>query len=170
MKLLGINDISLRVDKEVLEKDKEFQKSSDKSRESLNRLSRDEITQKQKEFMKKIEPDEKVKIKKTEKAKKKSTEMITAEFLEDEIPLSEIADRRVVNQETIVSHIEKLIEEKKCPDIEYLKREIKRSEFDSILEAFEATKTKTLSPVFNYLIKKKKRTPYLKIRLVRLFL
>ena len=59
---------------------------------------------------------------------------------------------------------------KNCPDITYLKRELKRSELDDILEAFRKTKTTTLSPVYNLLMKQKKKPSYLKIRLARLFL
>ena len=96
--------------------------------------------------------------------------MLTKELLEQELPLSEIADRRVVTPETIISHIEKLREKKQCPDVDYLKRELRRGEFDDIVEAFETVKTETLAPIYNYLAKHKKKSTYLKIRLVRLFL
>ena len=58
----------------------------------------------------------------------------------------------------------------KCPDITYLKKELKRSEMDDILAAFKKCKTTTLSPVYNLMIKEKKKTTYLKIRIARLFL
>ena len=66
--------------------------------------------------------------------------------------------------------IDDLLEKNKCPDIQYLRHEFKRSELDNILSAFRDTDAKTLSPVWNLLIKRKTRTPYLKIRLARLFL
>ena len=178
MKLLGFNDMSLEVDSEVLEMDQEFQKQSEKSKLNLDEMSEEEILEKQKEWMKKIEPEEK---RLTKKAKattakemnrevKKSTQEITSVFLEQEVPLSDIAEARGVKQETIVSHVEDLIAEKKCPDITYLKRELKRSELDDILSAFKKCKSTTLSPVFNMMAKNKKKTSYLKIRLARLFL
>lgn len=173
MKLLGFNDMSLRVDSEVLERDKNFQDLSEDASNDLKELSKSEIEKIQKEYLKKIEPEEKKKILKY-KAKlrqpKKSTEMITAELLEEEMPLADIADRRIVTQETIISHVEKLMEKNICPDIDYLRRELKRGEFDAISEAFKEAGTKTLAPVYNLLAKKKKKTTYLKIRLVRLFL
>lgn len=174
MKLLGFNDMSLEVDPEVLEKDHEFQKMSEKAKINLEDMPQAEITEKQKEWLKKIEPEEKVKIKRKEKEMnrevKLSTQEITAGMLEQEVPLTDIAEARGVKQETIVSHIEDLIAEKKCPDITYLKRELKRSELDDILLAFKKCKTTTLSPVYNLMAKQKKKTSYLKIRLARVFL
>ena len=191
MKLLGFNDMSLEVDPEVFEKDLEFQKMSNNAKGSLEDLSRTEIEEKQKEWMRKIEPEEKIKIRKKAKTSllnsfarsteggfrekankevKKTTHEITTTMLEEELPLADIADARGVKQETIVSHIEDLKTEGKCPDILYLKRELKRSEMEDIHKAFEKCKTTTLSPVFNYLIKQKKKTTYLKIRIARLFL
>jgi ATP-dependent exoDNAse (exonuclease V) alpha subunit/DNA-binding CsgD family transcriptional regulator len=170
MKLLGFNEMSLRVDPEVLLMDKKFQELSDDALYDLKKMSSSEIAEVQKEFLKKVEPDEKKKVRMKEKVSKKSTEEITAEFLREQMTLSEIADKRKLNQETIVSHIEKLLESDKSPDITYLKRELKRSEFDDIVSAFAEAKSKTLSPVFNLLSKKKKGSSYLKIRLARLFL
>ncbi len=176
MKLLGFNDMSLEVDSEVLEKDREFQKMSESACRVLADMSNEEVLEKQKQWMKKIEPEESIKIRRKEKEEnkeiKKSTQEITAGFLEQEVPLEDIAEARGVKQETIVSHIEDLLAEdrKNCPDITYLKRELKRNELDEILTAFKKCKTTTLSPVFNYLQKEKKKTTYLKIRLARLFL
>ncbi len=176
MKLLGLNDMALQVDAEVFERDREFQKMSDRAVARLAEMSRTEISTTQKESMKNIEPEEKVKIKILEKKKKKeekkSTEELTEEFLREGMTLEEIADKRGLKQETIVSHIETLLEEKgdKAPSIAYLREEFKRGELDTILEAFAKAKTKVLAPVFNILTKQKKSPTYLKIRLARLFL
>lgn len=174
MKLLGLNDNALQVDPEILEMDKKFRDFSTDAVNDLKELSRDQILETQKAWMKKIEPEEKVKIKRKEKEQnreiKKSTQEITAQFLAEEMPLDDIARARGVKAETIVSHVEDLIAEKNCPDILYLKRELKRSELDAILDAFEKCKTTTLAPVFNYLQKQKKRQSYLNIRIARLFL
>ena len=194
MKLLGFNDMSLEIDKEVLEMDQKFQDLSVDAVSDLKEMSGQEVLEKQKEWMKLIEPEEKIKIKKKEKATererrstentssnvgsteastpnvKKSTQEITAGFLEQEVSLSDIAEARGLKQETIVSHIEDLMVGKKCPDITYLKYELKRSELDDILLAFKKVGTTTLSPVYNLLTKQKKKPSYLKIRLARLFL
>src|SRR3989344_3247612 len=112
MKPLGFNDMSLEVDPEVLEMDQKFRDMSEMARVTLDMMSREEILEVQKEWMKKIEQEEKVKIKRKEKASKKSTEQLTAELLEQKLPLAEIAKRRAVNQETIISHVEKILERK----------------------------------------------------------
>jgi ATP-dependent exoDNAse (exonuclease V) alpha subunit len=170
MKLLGFNDMSLEVDSEVWEMDKKFQDLSVDAVNDLKEMSREEILLAQKEWMKKIEPEEKVKIKKKEKELKVSTHEITRRMLLEELPLADLAQARGVKEETIVSHIEDLVAEKNCPDVTYLKRELLRSELDDILEAFRKTKTTTLAPVYNLLLKQKKKPSYLKIRLARLFL
>lgn len=170
MKLLGFNDMSLLVDSEVLEMDKKFRELSTDAVNDLKDLPREKIIEAQKVWMKKIEPEEKIRIKRKEKDLKKSTHEITLEMLESQISLKDIAKARGVKEETIVSHIEDLQKENKCPDVDYLKRELKRSELDDILDAFESCNTTTLSPVYNYLLKKKKKPSYLKIRLARLFL
>jgi ATP-dependent exoDNAse (exonuclease V) alpha subunit len=174
MNLLGWNDIALEVDPEILEMDKKFRDLSTDAVTDLREISREEIELAQKTFMKKIEPEEKVKIKRKEKQEnreiKKSTQEITAGFLAEEVPLDDIARARGVKAETIISHVEDLMAEKKCPDVTYLKRELKRSELDTILDAFSVCKTVTLSPVFNYLMKQKKKQTYLNIRIARLFL
>lgn len=174
MKLLGFNEMSLMVDDEVLEMDEKFKIESEKNVDKLNRMTKAELQEAQDKWMKKIEPEEKVRIKRKEKEtykeEKISSDEITKTFLENEIPLDEIAKARGVKQETIVSHIEILKEKKDCPDIMYLKRELKRSELEDILKAFKKVDSTTLSSVFNYLQKQKKKSTYLKIRLARLFL
>lgn len=169
MKLLGFNNMSLEVDMEVLEMDQKFQEKSDEAVDKLQTLSRKEIDEKQKTFIESIEPEEKVKIKKKEKELKKSTHEITKEMLEDQMPLAVIADKRGIKQETVVSHIEDLIKEGDCPDVDYLKKELKRSELEEIVDAFDELKTDTLSSVYNLLLKRKKKPSYLKIRIARLF-
>jgi ATP-dependent exoDNAse (exonuclease V) alpha subunit len=174
MKLLGFNEMSLLVDDEILEMDERFKEESEKNILKLKKMSKEELSEKQKEWIKKIEPEEKIKIRKKEKEtfkeEKLSSDEITKTFLENEVSLKEIAEARGVKQETIVSHIETLMEKNECPDVTYLKRELKRSELDEILDAFQDTGSNTLSSVYNNLLKKKKKPSYLKIRIARLFL
>ena len=170
MKLLGFNDMSLEIDMEVLEMDEKFQEKSDEAVDKLKSMDRKEIEDKQKKFIESIEPEEKVKIKKKEKELKKSTHEITREMLEDQMSLAMIADKRGIKQETVVSHIEDLMKENNCPDVDYLKRELKRSELEEIIDAFGELETDTLSSVYNLLLKRKKKPSYLKIRIARLFL
>jgi DNA-binding CsgD family transcriptional regulator len=170
MKLLGFNDMSLEIDMEVLEMDENFQEKSDEAVDKLKSMDKKEIEEKQKKFIESIEPEEKVKIKKKEKELKKSTHEITREMLEQEMSLAMIADKRGIKQETVVSHVEDLMKENNCPDVDYLKRELKRSELEEIIDAFGELETDTLSSVYNLLLKRKNKPSYLKIRIARLFL
>lgn len=168
--LLGFNQMSLEVSPEVLKMDQDFRDRSTDAVEDLKEMSREDILEAQKVWLKKIEPEEKVRIKKKEKETKLSTHEITRALLEKETPLSKIAKERGLKEETIISHIEDLRMEKRCPDVDYLKRELKRSELEEITEAFEKCDTASLGPVYNYLLKNKKKPSYLKIRIARLFL
>ncbi|MFA7216780.1 MAG: AAA family ATPase [Candidatus Paceibacterota bacterium] len=170
MKLLGLNDLAVEVDPEVLDWDMKFLDMSTNTINDLKNMSVSEIERLQKEYLKKIEPEEKIRIKKLNKNNKKSTEEITKEFLLEEVSLGKIAEKRGLTQDTIISHIERLIEKGKCPDVDYLKKEFKRSELDDILDAFNDLDVKILAPVYNLLSKNKKKPTYLKLRLARLFL
>ncbi len=174
MKLLGYNAMALQVDTEVLAQDALMRDMSEDTGSDLKEMTRGEITAVQNEFMKKIEPDEKKKIKikegKIKKEQNKSTHDITADLLAEKMSIGEMAETRKMTQETIISHIEKLIELKTNPDFAYLRDELGRGEFKDMLEAFAKAKTKTLAPVYNILDKNKKNPSYLKLRLARLFL
>ncbi|MHB1316737.1 MAG: helix-turn-helix domain-containing protein, partial [Minisyncoccota bacterium] len=165
MKLLGFNTLSLQVDPQVLEFDEELKEMSDVAVDDLRSMSLNEREVLQREFLSHVAPAEKEK-----KEVKKSTREITKEMLDQGLELSVIADARGVKQDTIVSHIEELIEEGIDLDIAYLKKDFGYKELDTIHEAFDACDTTTLSPVYNYLSKKKKKSTYLKLRIARLFL
>lgn len=165
MKLLGFNTLSLEVDPHVLEFDEELKEVSDRAVAELRDMSLDERKKIQKEFLSRVAPAEKEK-----KEPKKSAREITQDMLAEGLGLSDIADARGVKQDTIVAHIEELIEEGVDLDINHLKKEFAYKELDTIHEAFDVCDTKTLSPVYNYLSKKKKKPTYLKLRIARLFL
>lgn len=165
MKLLGFNTLSLEVDPTVLEFDETLKELSDTAVAELRHMSLEERKNIQKEFMSRVAPTEKEK-----KEPKKSAREITRDMLAEGLELSDIADARGVKQDTIVAHIEELLEEGAELDIEHLKKEFAYKELDTIHEAFDACDTQTLSPVYNYLAKKKKKPTYLKLRIARLFL
>ena len=70
MKLLGFNDMSLEVDPEVLEMDRQFREESEMSRRHLDMMSREEILEKQKSFIKSVASKEKKKVENFGKKKK----------------------------------------------------------------------------------------------------
>jgi hypothetical protein len=165
MKLLGINQLALKVNMDVLKKDQEFQDDCKRVVLNLREMSIREKEKIQKEFLDRVRDKSK-----KENEVNQSTAEKTKKLLEDKIPLKEIAEMRNLKQETIVSHIEDLIESNNCPDISYLKREFKYKELDDLLEAFQKTEQTGLSAVYNLLSKQKKKPSYLKLRLARLFL
>ncbi len=165
MKLLGFNTLSLEVDPGVLEFDEELKEISDTAVGELRDMSLDERGKVQREFLSRIAPQEKEK-----KEPKKSAREITQDMLAEGLELGEIADARGVKQDTIVAHIEELIQEGVDLDIDHLKKEFAYKELDTIIDAFDTCDTTTLSPVYNYLTKLKKKPTYLKLRIARLFL
>lgn len=165
IKLLGFNTLALEVDPQVLEFDEELKEMSHAVVSELRNMSLSDREKLQKEFLSRIAPKEKEK-----KDPKKSAREITKDMLDEGMELSDIADARGVKQDTIVAHIEELVEEGVDLDINHLKKEFGYKELDLIHEAFDACDTTTLSPVYNYLAKKKKKPTYLKLRIARLFL
>src|SRR6185369_11976027 len=160
MRLLGFNQTALRVHPEVLVYDIQLQELSDEAVGELSRMGKSEIEKKQREFIdnvaEKVDTDEKD----TRTAAEKTFDMVL-----EKMSLEEMADARGVKQETIVSHLEQLIEDGNEIDIDYLQKEFKHGELDSILEAIDEVGPTPLVPIYNYLTKKKKKTGYLKIRL-----
>jgi ATP-dependent exoDNAse (exonuclease V) alpha subunit len=176
IKLLGLNEMALEVDRRILEKDRDFKMKSLEAVSSLQSISKNELSSLQKEWIQKIEPVEKKKITNLKKKSDGSynepkTQDVTKNFIEERMSLSDIAENRGLKQETIISHIEDLLSSKslEISSVEYLKKEFKRGEFEDILAVFEKIKTPVLAPVFGILKAKGKNPSYLKIRLARLF-
>jgi thymidine kinase len=162
--VLGFNQKSLEVNNDVLEKDFFFQEQSQKAELYLKNLGKKEKERIQKNFIDSISEVTKV------KEVKESTAEKTLRLLKEKKSLKEIADQRGVKQETIVSHIEELLEAGEKIDLSFLKKEFKRDEFEEIFDTFEEVGETTLTPVYNLLQKRKKKPSYLKLRIVRLFL
>jgi len=85
-------------------------------------------------------------------------------MLKEKLEIHEIARKQGFKNETIISHIEKLIEREEKIDIAYLKPEF--SEFNEINEAFKECGDQYLGPVYAFL---KGKYGYDRIRLVRIF-
>jgi ATP-dependent DNA helicase RecQ len=89
----------------------------------------------------------------------------TRSMLEDGLTIDEIASARALAPGTIIAHIEKLTFSNDAPDIGHLKP--KGKEFDVMKEAFEATKSSSLTFVHKKLDEK---YSYDELRLARLFI
>jgi hypothetical protein len=103
------------------------------------------------------------------KSKKRSTYDITKDFVLTRVPLDQIAKDRDMTKETIVSHIEKLIEDDKDLDVAYLLAHLSQKKVEKIRDAIERVKALSdkvlLTPVKEIV---GDDATYLDIRLVRL--
>jgi len=161
--ILGINENALRVHEEVRELDKDFQELSKVTREELGRMDKKDLTKVQDEFLAHSRP--------TQKEKKLATHKETELLIALKKSLAEISEARGMTLETIVSHIEKLIEEESKVGMEYLKYEISRPHFLKIEKAIEEllkeNKLLLLTPIKN---KVGPNVSFLHIRLARALL
>lgn len=159
--ILGINDMALRVHDEVLivdqklraaseraegeieelkdkkgEKTKTGGKVADKKTDSNNETEHTELTKLHKEFIAKVGMSANdLKLKKH----KVSTFEKTKELLEKHIDLKKIAKERGVTEETIIGHIETLVEEDPffVEEISYLRKSVPYKKQGLIRQAFE---------------------------------
>lgn len=150
LKLIGFNQKSLEVHPEVLEIDSEFQDISNQLFEKYKNLSNKDFEKEHKDFMQKIGAKKYKTLDKT--GNKLSTYQITKSFIDNKKEISEIAKERNLTEGTIISHIQKLIEEKslKIKDIEYLRPKDKdfKKMLDEIEEFVKETEERKLTPIF----------------------
>ncbi len=141
--IVGINEAAFGVHQEVLEFDRELKVQSDEALDLLIEMKPVGVKKAQEEFLKRILPKQ--------KEKKPTTFEMTADLVRGGKSLDEMAKTRGVTRETIIAHIENLIEEKIELDLKYLKGEIPSTHFSKIekalKEVFERTGTTLLSPV-----------------------
>jgi dephospho-CoA kinase len=165
--ILGINALALEVHPDVLDFDEQLKIDSFNALDILDRI---DVEKAQKAYLKSIAPE--VKKKKTQ-----STYEMTHELLLDKLSLPDIAARRGMTQETILTHVEALIEQDPLifMEVEYLKDTMQKKRFDIIMEALVAAHDEygdwRLAPAKTILDKKKisPKVSYRDIQLVRLF-
>lgn len=161
--ILGINENALQVHPEVRELDADFQELSRGARDEMKKMDKKELERLQTEFLARSKPPEKEKKLPTHK----ETELLIAE----KKSLAEIAEARGMTIETIISHIEKLIEEESRTPMDYLRYEISRAHFMKIEKAIEELvkegKVVLLTPIKNIV---GPNVSFLHIRLARALL
>jgi ATP-dependent exoDNAse (exonuclease V) alpha subunit len=163
--LKGFNRMALQVHDEIIRVDKELKEFSDRLFISIKKLKKKELNDHHKNFLDKvagkgpIPPEE-----------KKTTFELTKELIMDKTPLKKIIKERGLKEATIISHIEKLLDEGEInqKDILYLKP--KTEEFDQfldkIIDAAEELDEFKLTPVFKAL---KGKHTFEEIRFGKLF-
>ncbi len=161
--ILGINENALRVHDEVRELDATFQQVSSEAREELKKMDKKDLAKVQEEFLARSRPPQ--------KEKKIATHKETEALIAEKKSLAEIAEAREMTAETIVSHIEKLMEEESRVDMRHMKNEISHAHFlkieKAIAELLKDGKIALLTPIKN---KVGPNVSFLHIRLARALL
>ena len=164
LSLLGMNEMAFQVNDEVLEFDAELRELSKIARKALKETDPLSLKRKQEAFLASISD-----IKMKTKSKKRSTYDITKDFVLTQVPLDQIAKDRDMSKETIVSHIEKIIEEDNTIDVSYLLSHLSKNKIEKIRDAIERVKALSdkvlLTPVKEIV---GDSVSFLDIRLVRL--
>jgi len=162
LRLMGLNDIALKVNDEVLEFDESLRNLSEKAMEELSKFHPKEKEKIQKNYLKSISPVGGVSL----GSDKLSTYDITKSLVMEKVSLKEMAEERGMSQDTIISHLEKIVERgDRIDDLEYLKP--KEGRFEKIKAVFEKNKDKKLTPARRAL---GPLYSFIEIRLARLFL
>ncbi len=165
--LKGLNDTALRVHEEVLLFDRDFRNISEENSFDLNKQKRENIDSRHKEFIKRVGSgkviNKKVKI---------DTVSATKALLMEEVSIKEIAALRKLKEETIISHIEEILESEPNFNIKFLQKSIPHARLDKIISTFRKVgvqegNRRPLSPVKNIL---GSSYSFNEIRLARLFL
>jgi ATP-dependent DNA helicase PIF1 len=163
LRILGMNDRALLVHPGVLEYDRHLRQLSEKAEAVLAGTDEKELIRVQEEFLAKVAPLHSMSGKKRGKKEPKvSTFAKTASLIKKGKLLKEIAALRDMTAETVISHLEKLIEDGpdadglELKDIAHFKYEISPQHMPKIEKALEEVDVKQsdgkpplLSPVKN---------------------
>ena len=163
----GFNETALLTNDEVADFDREFNKTSKKHTDEINKFSPAELEKLHNNFLNKIGVSSGEK-----KSKKTNTVSETKNLIGEGLSIKEVAKKRELKETTITDHVEKIIAKNPDFDISHLRKDISDSRYDEIVEAFQETKPDKkgiypLSPVKEIL---GDDFSYDEIRLVRLFL
>ncbi len=170
--LTGINTMALQVNQEVITVDAWLKRESAKWRKVIERFESDEMEAMHTQFIKLCggtvdkKEIEKNKNKVVEDAPQKiPTHLQTKALYEQGLPLNDIATLRGMTVGTIVSHIEKLVEDGCVLDLKRISP--KASDLKKIKKAFAESKDGKLTPVHKKL---KGAYTFEELRIARLFL
>ena len=151
--ILGWNDVAFQVDPEVLEMDAEFRADSDQAQTGYDKFTDEKIQQMQESFVKYCGGSLDILDVDLPREKKASTYDQTLQLWKEFHPISEIADLREISEKTVLTHLEKLVKDKKI-EKEELARALSSSTLKAlpkIHETFKALKTDKLTPVYDRL-------------------
>ncbi len=152
--LRGLGNSALLLSDEVREMDDAFQARSIKAVEAIEKYSEADLLEKQEFFIEKCHGSkEAVAVASDEIEAKISTFEETKALLKEKMSLKEIAEKRSLTVDTIIGHIEKMVERDEEIKFDYLLP--KKKEREKIEEAFEKVLKKEgsykLTPAFDEL-------------------
>ncbi len=165
--LKGFNNNALQIAEEVREADATFRAKSEQAQNAIEKYSDKQLEKLHEKFLLEhggqvTELDENemddIEVKVASHTK-------TQEMLKSGMSIEEIADERNLSVDTIIGHIEKLVELKEKVELKHVLP--KKKDKDIIVKAFKDLKTTKLTPVFEKL---KGKYTYHEIRLVRVSL
>lgn len=178
--LLGINERALEVHPETLEKDSGFREESEAAKETFGKIDEKEMQKMHDDFViacgGEVKPEYKEtygkeevenRIVKKRGIKKEKTIDQTLALIHEKKTISEISTIRKVTDQTILSHIEELLDLKKIQseELEYLKKGIEIDVLD-IQIAFTKIGVEKLRPVYDFF---EEKYPFNTIRIARFF-
>lgn len=159
LKLMGLNKLALEVNKDVLAMDEELRRISGLAALDLQKMDLEKKNLAQNDFVGKRAS--------RPKEKKLSTYEKTRLLTLEKLSVDEMAKRRGLSRDTIMSHLEKLIFSSEGVDIDYLRSGIDGVRFNQIKSAFIKNEGTLLSSAKEIL---GDDFSYDEIRLARLFL
>ncbi|MFC1623661.1 helix-turn-helix domain-containing protein [Patescibacteria group bacterium] len=162
LRLMGLNTTALQVNGEILELDSDLLRLSEEATEELQNIPAEEKEEKKKRYVKSVEGS------KIEKEEKVSTYEKTRLLIETKISIKEMAKKRKFTEQTIMRHLEVLLEDKENkPDLKHLEPGVSSERLEKIKKAFEESGDTKLTPVKEIL---GEDFEYDELRLARLFL
>jgi len=154
LKIMGLNEMALRVSPKVLARDKVFQELSEIAGSKFNEHSPEEKTKlqeavlytrfgglKDKSLVQRTKKD-------AQKKRKTPTHEITLEMLQRKMSLEDIASERALTVGTIIDHLEKLKGLGLLPCVNHLRENLDEEDFSRISAEFEKSEDGKLGPVF----------------------
>lgn len=162
--LVGFNPQALQVSEIVREADYTFRTKSEQAEYALEKYTDDDLEKLREKFLTE-RGGSVVELSDTEAEEmqeKTLTHTVTQEMLKVSLSLKEIADERGLSVDTIIGHIEKLVEMKQDVVLKYVLP--RKKDITAIKKAFEKLETTKLTPVFDEL---KGKYTFHQIRLVR---
>ncbi len=165
--LKGFNPQALMISQDVKEMDSIFKAKSKQAEDAITKYDEEKIITLQEKFLTEhggsvtelvVEDDDEVET-------RTASHMVTKQLLDESKTLEEVAKERSLSVDTILGHIEKLLQFKEEVKLEHAIPKGKK--FDSIARAFEKLDTRKLTPVYDELGGK---VSYQDIRLVRAYL